>query len=94
MSIEDQNGNTLIRVSTLWEWAFKLMIVSVPTGMTALAAFMGWLTLKVLDHDTSIAHIQGKMEALAQTALSDTASRVAAHITAPASTSTPAPSKP
>lgn len=58
MSISDHNGETIVKLSVLWEWAFKLWLVVTPICFTGFFGWGLWVTTSIYSHDRQIAVLQ------------------------------------
>ena len=60
MSINDQDGNAMIRLSSVWEAAFKLLLVLAPFAGVMLFTWGTWVTLQIFDHTATLRLLEHK----------------------------------
>jgi hypothetical protein len=96
MSIIDKNGNDIIRLSTLWAWAFKLLLSMTPVVILLLWTWGVWITNEVFEHRSDLQRLKDKagvataplktMHALDQASLNPPRPRASDHDNEPANT--------
>lgn len=64
MSIEDNDGNSVIRMSNIWAWWFKACLVMVIPITSTFMGVQGWVLLKVVGHDQSISNLNLRIDYL------------------------------
>lgn len=71
MSITDTNGETVVRMQNVWEWAFKLFLGTAPFVIGAAWVHLGSMNAMLMDHDKQIAllklHVRMQTAAVAPT---------------------------
>lgn len=60
MSITDRNGNDIIRLSTLWAWSFKLLLLMTPIGLGLLWTWGLWITGMSLENRADLRILKSK----------------------------------
>ena len=60
MSIIDNEGKTLIRLSTIWSWAFKLCLLLTPVGFSVVCTWGVWVTVQIFDHSATLRLLEHK----------------------------------
>lgn len=60
MAITDKHGNDIIRLSTLWSWAFKLLLSMTPVVILLLWTWGVWMTNEILEHRSDLRILKAK----------------------------------
>lgn len=60
MAITDENGNEIIRLSTLWAWSFKLLLLMTPIGLGLLWTWGLWITGMSLENRADLRILKSK----------------------------------
>ena len=84
MSITDTQGETVIRMRNVWEWAFKLFLGTGPFVLGAAWIHLTAMNAMLLQHDKEIALLKLQVGLRTRTPAADTAPSATASHTAPA----------
>lgn len=67
MAITDKDGNAIVRLSSVWEAAFKLLLVLTPFVGVMLFTWGSWVTVQIFDHSASLRLLEHKTGVAATT---------------------------
>ena len=57
MSIQDENGNEIIHLNSVWSASFKLLMLMVPFFALTLFSWGTWVTITIFDHHAQLSII-------------------------------------
>lgn len=58
MAITDKEGNAIVTLSSVWEAAFKLLLVLTPFVGVMLFTWGTWVTMQIFDHSSTLRLLQ------------------------------------
>jgi len=57
MSIQDESGNEIIHLNSVWSASFKLLMLMVPFFALTLFSWGTWVTITIFDHHAQLSII-------------------------------------